>query len=128
MKKLTHTTRYSADLIGSIAGIRRPDTEVKFDAERKFRFDFAWPEAKLALEVNGGTWNGGAHGRAKGIHRDYEKLNLAQWNGWAVLQVTPQDVYSSNLGRMLKELYDLRLTLPCESCRKVPLERKTKTH
>jgi len=30
---------------------------------RKFRFDFAFLRERLLVEINGGTYNGGAHGR-----------------------------------------------------------------
>jgi very-short-patch-repair endonuclease len=53
---------------------------------RKFRFDFAFIEARLLIEVQGGTFNGGSHGRGVGINRDYEKNNLAVINNWRVLQ------------------------------------------
>jgi very-short-patch-repair endonuclease len=52
---------------------------------RKFRFDFCFSEERLLIEINGGTYNGGAHGRGVGINRDYEKNNLAQIEGWRVL-------------------------------------------
>ena len=69
------------------AGVCRPEREYRFHPKRMFRFDFAWPDLRLAVEVQGGTWSGGAHGRGSGIARDYEKLNLAAVNWWVVLQV-----------------------------------------
>lgn len=57
-----------------------------FHPKRKWRFDFCWPEEMLAVEINGGNWIGGAHARATGLKRDYEKLNAAQNWGWRVLQ------------------------------------------
>jgi very-short-patch-repair endonuclease len=61
---------------------------------RKFRFDFAFVEARLLIEVQGGTFNGGAHGRGVGIHRDYEKGNLAVQHKWRVLQFDTKQVKS----------------------------------
>lgn len=52
---------------------------------RKFRFDFAWLDARLLVEVNGGTFTQGGHSTGLGIRRDYEKSNLAQLQGWRVL-------------------------------------------
>jgi very-short-patch-repair endonuclease len=69
------------------AGLPKPEREYRFHPKRRFRLDFAWPERRLGLEVQGGTWSGGAHGRGSGIARDYEKLNLALLQGWRVLQV-----------------------------------------
>jgi very-short-patch-repair endonuclease len=67
-------------------------TELRFHPVRKWRFDFAWPDLMLALEVNGGTWIRGRHNRASSIWRDYEKINEAQILGWTVLQFTTDQV------------------------------------
>jgi very-short-patch-repair endonuclease len=69
-----------------------PETEYRFHPVRKFRFDYAWPNEKVALEVEGGVWNRGAHGRGTGIVRDMEKYNLAATMGWKVLRVLPKDL------------------------------------
>ena len=63
---------------------------------RRFRFDFAFiqPEHRLLIEINGGTYNGGAHGRGVGINRDYEKNNLAVKFGWDVLSFDTKQVKS----------------------------------
>lgn len=53
---------------------------------RKFRFDFAFVDERLLVEINGGTYSRGAHARPLGIKRDYEKGNLAVQFGWRVLQ------------------------------------------
>jgi len=63
---------------------------------RKIRFDFAFVEARLLVEINGGTFNGGAHGRGVGINRDYEKANLAVKNGWKVLSFDTKQVKSGD--------------------------------
>ena len=61
---------------------------------RKFRFDFAFLRERLLVEINGGTYNGGAHGRGVGINRDYEKGNLAVVNNWRVLSFDTKQVKS----------------------------------
>lgn len=61
---------------------------------RRFRFDFAWKKERLLVEVQGGVWNGGAHGRPTGITRDMDKLNQAQIYGWKVLQFDTKMVKS----------------------------------
>ena len=61
---------------------------------RKFRFDFCFKRERLLIEINGGTYNGGAHGRGVGINRDYEKNNLAQIGGWRVLSFDTKMVKS----------------------------------
>jgi very-short-patch-repair endonuclease len=54
--------------------------------KRRFRFDFAWPERKIAAEVDGGTFNRGRHTRPTGYAKDAEKNNLAIVEGWRVLR------------------------------------------
>lgn len=67
-----------------LAGIEGYEREYRFDPERRFRFDFAWPAQRVAVECDGGIWMrwGGRHGR----DADREKLNLAAANGWRVLR------------------------------------------
>lgn len=64
-------------------------TEFKFSKQRKFKFDYALVESKIAIEINGGQWIAGRHNRGgKGYESDLTKLNLAQLLGWTVLQYT----------------------------------------
>ena len=65
-----------------------PETEYRFHPKRRWRFDFAWPKMKLAVEVEGGTWSGGRHTRGGGFAKDCEKYNAAVMLGWRVLRFT----------------------------------------
>jgi len=71
-----------------------PKAEYRFLKKRRFRFDFAWPDRMIAMEVEGGVWSGGRHTRGKGYSRDLEKYNLATLHGWKVYRFTTQDVTS----------------------------------
>lgn len=71
------------------SGLPMPVPEYRFHPVRKFRLDYAWPESRVGLEVDGGVWVGGAHGRGTGIVRDQEKTNLAAGLGWRILRCTP---------------------------------------
>jgi very-short-patch-repair endonuclease len=66
-----------------------PIREFRF-SKRRFRFDFAFPDRKVAVEIEGGGWLYGRHHRPKGYERDLEKYNLAQSLGWKVFGFTPQ--------------------------------------
>ena len=61
-------------------------TEYAFHPTRKWRFDAAWPDLKVAVEIDGGTGNGGRHVRPVGFRNDCIKLNEAALLGWLVLR------------------------------------------
>ena len=65
-----------------------PAREYQFHQTRQWRFDFAFVEHRVAVEVQGGTWKRGRHTRGQGYEDDCEKLNEATIAGWRVLYVT----------------------------------------
>lgn len=71
-----------------------PTREHLFHATRRWRFDFAWPEFMVAVEIDGGTWARGRHTRGAGFQSDAEKGNAAQELGWRVFHYTAKDVRS----------------------------------
>lgn len=60
--------------------------EYKFHPTRKWRFDFADVDRKIAVECEGGVFSYGGHVRGKGYMNDTEKYNQAQIFGWKVLR------------------------------------------
>lgn len=54
--------------------------------DRKWRFDFAFPARKLAIEIEGGIFVNGGHSRGAAYERDLEKYNTAAKMGWVVLR------------------------------------------
>jgi len=70
------------------------ERELKFHPTRKWRFDYAWPSYRVALEVEGAVWTGGRHTRGKGFLGDMEKYNEATLLGWKVYRCTPDQVKS----------------------------------
>lgn len=62
----------------------QPEREYKFHPTRNWRFDFAWPSLKIAVEVDGGQWlaRGGRHN----TDADREKMNTAAELGWRVFR------------------------------------------
>ncbi len=79
--------------------------EYKFHPARKWRFDYAFPDILVALEVEGGVWTGGRHTRGKGFMGDIEKYNEAALLGWKVLRCVPDTLVSENTIRLLTEIY-----------------------
>jgi very-short-patch-repair endonuclease len=90
------------------AGLPTPEREYRFHPVRKWRFDFAWPSERLAVEVEGGVWTRGRHTRGSGFVKDVEKYNAAMQLGWMVLRFTKQDIEGhgcravTQIGWMLK--------------------------
>lgn len=69
-----------------------PVEEHRFHPVRKWRFDLAFPEHKVAIEVHGAVFSGGRHTRGMGFENDREKNNEAQIMGWTVLEYSTGQV------------------------------------
>lgn len=78
--------RFAAHAVGGPGkGVRKRLTEAGL---KDWRFDFAWPDLKVAVELEGGTWVRGRHTRPMGFEGDAWKYNVAQLMGWVVLRYT----------------------------------------
>lgn len=75
-----------------------PETEVRFHPVRRWRLDYAWPELKLGVEIQGGTFmrSKSGHTSGAGLHQDHEKLNTAAAMGWIVIQVGDKYLTEAN--------------------------------
>jgi len=69
-------------------GFPMPEREYKFHPKRKWPADFCWPDKKIIVECEGGTWSGGRHVRGKGYSNDCKKYNAAQTLGYKVFRAT----------------------------------------
>lgn len=77
--------------------------EHKFHPDRRWRFDYAIPEYKIALEVEGGVWTQGRHTRSQGFLGDMEKYNTATLMGWRVFRCTPDTLYKMATINLLRQ-------------------------
>ena len=66
--------------------------EYRFHPTRRWRFDCAWPDQLVAVEMEGGVWTRGRHTRPVGYQKDIEKYNAAAIAGWRVLQFAANDM------------------------------------
>ena len=71
-----------------------PLTEHRFHPTRKWRFDYAWEDHRVALEVEGGVWVGGRHTSGAGFVKDMEKYNEAACLGWRIIRCQPRELCS----------------------------------
>ena len=83
--------------------VPEPVAEFKFHPTRKWRFDFAFPEARVAVECEGGVWVQGRHTRGKGYLNDLEKYNTATSMGWRMLRVTPDQLCTPETIGLIRE-------------------------
>lgn len=80
------------------------EEEYRFHATRRWRFDFAWPDCKLAVETEGGTFVSGRHSRGAGMRADMEKYNTAAEMGWVVLRYDAQLVKTGFASAQIERL------------------------
>lgn len=81
------------------------ETEYRFHKKRLFRFDYAIPYLKIAIEYEGIYQNytgKSRHTSVTGYSKDCEKYNLAVIEGWKVLRYTAKNV--QNLDFDIKKL------------------------
>lgn len=66
------------------------EPEYYFHPTRKWRFDYAWPELKIGLEIEGGTWGKkkSRHSTGKGYRDDCIKYSEAAVLGWRIIRCT----------------------------------------
>ena len=82
----------SSPVMWRLYGIEEPQTEYRFHPTRKWRFDYAWPLKKIAVEIEGAVWTQGRHTRGSGFVKDMEKYNHAALLGWRIFRFTPQEL------------------------------------
>jgi hypothetical protein len=67
--------------------------EYKFDAKRKWRFDYAVLDIKCAIELDGATFvPGTGHNSGIGLRGWREKNNAAMSAGWRVWHYAPEEI------------------------------------
>lgn len=68
------------------AGLLVADREYRFAPPRRWRFDFAWPDRRIAVEIEGGVWTEGGHTRGAAYVKNLEKYNEAVLAGWRLFR------------------------------------------
>ena len=104
-------TDFAAALVPWVS-IPTPVREWRFHTTRRWRFDFAWPQHMVAVEIDGLVWHAqgkGRHQTVQGIVADCEKYEAAHLLGWFVYRVPGPWVADSQ--RLQETLGNLRLFL-----------------
>jgi very-short-patch-repair endonuclease len=83
------------------------EREYKFHNSRGWRLDFAWPAAKIAVEIEGGIHEGagrGRHMRQAGFEADALKYAECALLGYRVVRLTPALIQPALLTRLILEV------------------------
>lgn len=86
-------------------GLPMPVTEFQFNSKRKWRFDYAYPAKRIAIEIEGGIFQYGRHTRPIGFVKDMEKYNHAAIFGWRLLRFQPNEITSLPTIDFIKDAY-----------------------
>jgi len=73
----------------------------KFHHTREWRFDFAFPQVLLAVEIQG---FGSGHTSYTGMHKDYEKHNAAIDMGWDIYYLMSVDLTAVTIRKTCKRI------------------------
>jgi hypothetical protein len=76
--------------------------EYRFDENRRWRFDYAFPDSMVAIEIEGGIWINGGHNRGAGYIDNLEKYNAAIEKGWALLRYAPNQIDFEQIKRVIR--------------------------
>lgn len=87
-----------------------PEREHRFHPPRRWRFDFAFLDVKLACEVEGLVASGkGRHQTIAGAKKDMEKYEQALLDGWVVYRCHTDMVKSGRALETLENVYETML-------------------
>jgi very-short-patch-repair endonuclease len=78
------------------------ETEFGFHPARKWRFDYAIPSLKIAIEYEGIFADKSRHTTFKGYNADADKYNTAAVMGWRVIRLT-----AMNYKNVLQQLNEM---------------------
>jgi very-short-patch-repair endonuclease len=84
------------------------EAEHRFAPPRKWRFDYAIVEQRVAIEVEGGVWTRGRHTRGSGFVKDMEKYSEAAARGWLLIRTTPDNLISQSTLDLIRRAIETR--------------------
>ena len=97
--------RFAAEAVGGPGkGVRQ---RLKEAGLKDWRFDMAWPDLMLAVEIEGGAWVGGRHTRGAGFAEDLRKYDAAMRLGWNVYRCDGSLVKSGHAVQTIRHLIEI---------------------
>jgi len=78
-------------------GLPMPVSEYRFAPPRRWRWDWAFVEEKIAIEQQGGIWTHGRHVRGAALLKEWDKLNEGAVRGWRIVYCSPQQFASGDV-------------------------------
>lgn len=91
------TTVDAADGLANLLrwqGVSGFEREYRAIPTRQWRWDIAFVDQRLLIEVDGGGWTQGKHSREPGMSADSTKQNTAVIADWRCLRFTPSMIDS----------------------------------
>lgn len=85
--------QYAYDIILRKFPMPMVESQYRFHPKRRWRFDFAIPFHKIAIEINGGVWSNGRHSRGSGLVKEYEKMRAAAVLHWYVFAYDTKSIH-----------------------------------
>ena len=79
-------------------------SEYRFDPVRRWRLDFAFPDRRIGIEIEGGGWVQGRHSRGDGLEGDCDKGNALTLAGWRLLRFTGRHIKSGEALAAIKDM------------------------
>lgn len=92
------------------AGLGTWEPEYRFHPSRRWRFDWANTDLRVAVEYDGVMQrNQPGHLSVSGQMRDSEKTNEAQVLGWVVIRVNAKSIESGDAFRWIEQTCHMRM-------------------
>lgn len=104
MKNSGKTDGFEVSYLWKAFGIPEPKSEFRFHPVRKWRFDYAWPDKLIAVEIEGAIWTQGRHTRGSGFIKDMTKYNAAGKLGYRVFRFTPRELKGGIAQDFMKDI------------------------
>ena len=99
-----HQPDYLAQAV-KVLRLPEPEREYLFARPRRYRFDYAWVDEMIAVEVEGAVYAKGRHTRGSGYTEDCRKYNLAVLLGWRVLRFTTGMIEAAEHYPVLEQIF-----------------------